>query len=185
MKFFPPELYVRYCSPDPAVASAAEDEWERAIRRCNRHYKKIKPELPESVRDFLDKQCLHDAEVFAPARLPQPALPGSREDVILVTQNVNTLIPASLNTLITLQYAVTEEPLVETPVASDVFHQANPIWLYDEFDVLENGVFSHEILLSTGRVLTIRFRAFRFQVASLVAKIRDTGLRDSTKAASA
>jgi hypothetical protein len=173
MKYFTPELYLRFCSPDPDVADEATEEWERAASRYERHYKKIRQSLPESVRSFADALCLHDAEVFAPARLL-----GGRQEVIIVTQNVNTLVPESLNTLIILHYAVTEDPIIETLSDSSAFAQHNPVWLHDEFDLSGPDSFAHEILLSTGRLIKLRFRDFRYEVAKLVAPIRDTGLKD-------
>jgi hypothetical protein len=172
MKYFTPELLLRFRSEDDDIADAASEEWERAIARYRRRFRKLRPSLPESVRKFHDEYCLHDAEVCAPARLP-----GGQQDVIIVTQNLDTLFPEHLNTLITLQYAVAEAPVIERCPEADAFYQRHPIWLYDEFDVIEPGVFSHEILISTGRVIKIRFRDFRYQVAPIVGRIRDSGVK--------
>ncbi len=151
MKYFTPELYVQGNSADENVVDKAEAEWERAIKRYRRHYHKIESLLPESVRKFHDECCLHDADVFGPASLSVQTLPWGFYDVVLVAQNINTLFPEHLNTLMFLQYAVTGEPTVERPVSLEAFHAAQPIWLYDEFDVIEPGVFCHEILISDGR----------------------------------
>ena len=168
MNYFTPELYVQGNSDDEDVLDQTEAAWEKAIKRYRRHYKKIEPHLPPELRKFHDEQCLHDADVFGPARMPLYSLPWNSRDVIIIAQQVNTLFPEFLNTLAILQYAVTAEPVVEVPVKSDVFHPGQPIWLYDEVDLVEPGVFSHEILISDGRVVKIQFREFRYQIAPLV-----------------
>jgi hypothetical protein len=88
--------------------------------------------------------------------------------VVIVAQNIDTLYAEHLNTLMFLQYAVTVEPMIEGPVESPPFHAAQPIWLYDEIDLVEPGVFSHEILISDGRVVKLRFRDFQYYIASLI-----------------
>jgi hypothetical protein len=179
MKYFTPELYVQGNSPDEDVADAAHEAWERAIKRYRRHYKKIEPLLPESVQRFHQQRCLHDADVLGPAELTVPSLPWSAKDIVLVVQNENTLIPEDLHTLMFLRYAVVEEPRVEIPLPSSAFHDGQPIWLYDELDVLAPGDYSHEILLSNGRVITLRFQEFSLHVAKLVAPYKALNLQNA------
>jgi hypothetical protein len=177
MKYFTPELYVRYNSPDEAVVAEAEEEWDRAGERYTGHLEAIRPDLPATVLAFCDEHCLHDADVFAPALLPRATAQGSPQEVCIVTQNVSTLVPEYLNTLILLHYTVTEEPTIDVPLESDVFGQVQPHWLYDEFDLVAPGVFSHEILISTGRVIKLRFRGFRYEVAKMLGSLQDKGLK--------
>jgi hypothetical protein len=82
-----------------------------------------------------------------------------------------------VNTLITLYYTVLEPPVIERCPQADAFYQGNPAWLYEELDVLAPGVFLQEILLSTGRIVKIRFRDFRFEIAPMVGPIRDKGVK--------
>jgi hypothetical protein len=138
MRFFTPELYVRGNSADDDVVEQIE-EWEVAIRRYRRHFKKIEPHLPEALRRFADEQCLHDADVFAPALLP--GSPFWREAVI-IAQQINTLFPEYVNTLAILTYTVTADPVVEVPLKSQVFHATQPIWLYDEIDLIGPGEYT-------------------------------------------
>jgi hypothetical protein len=165
MKFFTPELYVLGNSADPNEVDRAEAEWERALRRYRRHYRKIEQQLPKGLRDFHDQYCLHDADLFSPAWWTTPV---GATNVVIVVQNTNTLVPDHLNTLMFLQYTLSGEPSIETPVASDVFYRGSPVWLYDELDVVEPGVFSHEIFVSDGRVIRLTFREFQIQVAKCV-----------------
>ena len=48
-----------------------------------------------------------------------------------------------------------------------------PIWLYDEIDLIEPGVFSHSILVSNGLVVTIHFREFHYHIAPLLTPARN------------
>lgn len=168
MKYFTPELFVRTNSPNEDEAEAASAEWERRLQRARKHFNRIKPQLPESVRKFCEECCLHDADVFGPARLSVQTLPWGFQDVVIVVQNSNTLFPEHRSTLTFLQYAVTAEPTVETPVRSQVFRPGQPVWLYDEVDILEPSRFSHSILLSDGRVVRLQFREFRYHFAPLI-----------------
>lgn len=173
MKLFTPELYIQINSPDDDIAEAGHDEWERRIKRSRRHYKKIESQLPEVLRKFHDEQCLHDADWAGFAHLPGHVFPWNGSDVVILARQENTLIPQFLNTLAILQYTVTAPPLLEKPVQSSVFSDVQPIWLYDEIDVVSPGVFSHSILVSTGLVVTIYFREFRYYIAPLVTVARN------------
>jgi hypothetical protein len=167
MKFFLPEHYVRLHSPDEDVSDWAERELEKASERYEQHLARIKPRLPATVARFMEATSLHDAEVFAPARISQPIGAWQAGDVVLVTQQVNTLFPETLHTLAFLHYQGCEEVRIECPCPSDVFHPAQPTWLYDEFDVEPNGHFSHCILLTDGRMFHHRFRHFHWYFAPL------------------
>jgi hypothetical protein len=168
MKYFTPELFVRGNSKDPDEVDQVEAEWERALKRYSRRYKKIEPHLPEGLRRFHSDQCLHDAEIMGPAQLSFYSLPWNGKDVVLIAKQTNTLVPEYLNTLAILQYAVVEDTVVERPVDAEVFKTSRPIWLYDEVDLIQPGVFQHEILISDGRVVRIRFHDFRYHIARLL-----------------
>jgi hypothetical protein len=184
MKFFIPELYVRFGSPDDDVALPAHEEWERVIRRYRRHYKKIEAQLPLMLRKFHGEQCLHDADVFAPAILPANA-PWNGREVVIIAQQVNTLFPEFVNTLAILQYSIAAEPVIEVPLQADVFRKVQPIWLYEEVDVIKPGVFSHEILISDGRVIKLLFRDFNYHIAPLCLPKGTAGTPPKERMASA
>ncbi len=166
MKYLRPELHVQLNSADEGLADQAEEKIEQASEACRRHWAAIKPHMPASVVKFCEEQLLHDADVLGPAKLDgAPLRPGSG-DVVIVAQQVNTLDAAHLNTLIFLHYVTTAEPEVAVPVPSRVFrHDPAPHWIWDEFDLVEPGFFTHSILLSDGRVVTIRFRDFHYHLA--------------------
>ena len=58
-----------------------------------------------------------------------------------------------------------------------------PIWLYDEIDLVSPGVFSHSILVSNGLVVTIHFREFRYHIAPLLTPARNGLVEESRPAA--
>ena len=168
MKYLLPELHVQLNSANDDLADAAEEAIDLASEQYNRHWEAIKPHLPASVVRFYDEQFLHDADIFGPARLPGTGgLSGG--EVVIIAQQINSLNADYLNTLAFLYYTITEEPRVEIPVPSDAFHRGQPHWIWDEFDIVEPGVFAHSILYSDGRVVTIRFRDFRYEIAPLIA----------------
>jgi hypothetical protein len=169
MRFFRPELYVQGNSPDDDLVDEAEEALERASADYNRRWAEIKAQMPTSVVQFHDEQNLHDADVFAPAQFAGPGSPLGG-DVLIVAQQINTLYAEFIDTLALLSYATTEAPQVEIPIRSPVFNPVQPIWLYDEFDVVSPGVFTHSILISDGRVVTIRFGDFRYHLANLLGK---------------
>jgi hypothetical protein len=168
MKFFPPELYLRVGADDDAVAVAAASEWERACHRYRKHLKKIFPELPESLRKFLEEQELHEAQVVGPANLSMTTIPWSSQDVVIITDNRNTLLPEQQGTMAILQYAAAAVPIVIPSELPTAFSRGPLTWLHDEVDILEPGVYSHNIQLSDGRIVSISFREFRYQIASLI-----------------
>jgi hypothetical protein len=180
MKFFTPELYVQGNSNDDDVVDWVEAEWERRIKRYKRHYKKIEAQLPPMLRRFNDEQCLHDADVFAPAVLPRNA-PWNGQEVVIVAQQTNTLVPEYINTLAILQYTITAAPVIETPLESPVFKTGRPHWLYEEVDVVEPGVFSHEILTSDGRVIKLLFSDFTYHIAPLCLPAPAAGATEPKK----
>jgi hypothetical protein len=172
MKYFTPELYVQGQSDDDDVTDYVEQGWERRIKRSNRHYKKIEAQLPEALRKFCAEQCLHDADWNGIARVPGCTFPCNSQDVMIIACQENTLIPEFLNTFAILQYTITSSPTFERPVQSKVFDEVQPIWLYDEIDVVSPGVFSHSILISSGLVVTIHFSDFRYFIAPLLHPTR-------------
>jgi hypothetical protein len=169
MRFFRPELYVQGNSSDDDLVDEAEVALEQASADYNRHWAEITAQMPSAVVQFHDEQNLHDADVFAPAQFAGPGSPLGG-DVLIVAQQINTLYAGFINTLALLSYATTEPPRVELPIRSPVFNPVQPIWLYDEFDVIRPGVFTHSILISDGRIVTIQFRDFRYYLANLLGQ---------------
>ena len=71
MRFFTPELYVRFNSADDAEADVADAEWESAVAAYRRHLDGLRDRIPMQVRALADL-CLHDAELLAVQQEIQP-----------------------------------------------------------------------------------------------------------------
>ena len=150
MKFFTPELYVRFNSDVASVANRADADWERALAAYRKHLRSIRLKLPASVACLANDSCLHDAEYLGFSKMTMPAMTG---DVAMIAVRKD----GAVNFLV---YVLDDEPMVTRPLEADVFDVSQPHWLYDEVAVAGDGVFQHDILLSDGRVLSVRFTAF-------------------------
>jgi hypothetical protein len=64
LRYFTPELYLRFNSANDVDADEADDAWEQAIRDYHSHLDRIRPDMPPRVREFAEKICLHDAELI-------------------------------------------------------------------------------------------------------------------------
>ena len=71
MRFFTPELYLRFNSRDDAVALAADAEWEAAIARYNAHLDSFRGKMPSQVVN-LSEMCLHDADILLRQEQQEP-----------------------------------------------------------------------------------------------------------------
>ena len=65
MKFFTPELYIRFNSTDDAEADRADEDWEKAIRDYKKHLAKHSEDMNDRVKDLAENLCLHDAELLS------------------------------------------------------------------------------------------------------------------------
>jgi hypothetical protein len=156
MKYFTPELYARGNSSTEADVQGVEEEWEQALRRYQRRWKKIRSALPKAVRHFAESQlCLHDAEVLHLARQ------GSQFFMILQ-------LGSSGQTLVILTFTLREDPLFKTEVLPERVRTSRSFWLYEEFDLDRAHQPCFRVLLSSGCVIQFRFRNFQFLVGQKV-----------------
>ena len=158
MKFLTPELFIRINEATDDEAERLDAEWEAAGQAGRAHYAEIMDRIPPKLAEFLGAVCLHDAEWmglnFAPARNGSQA-PAA---VVNVRQSDN---------VISLVYDLYEEPHWSGPSPK------SPVWtddeqlicLYDEIDLLNDAMFSHEILLSNGKIVRLVFFQFNFAVS--------------------
>jgi hypothetical protein len=150
MKYFTPELYVEFNSDDPAVADTADADWERATADYRQHLRKIVGRLPGKARELAESTCLHDAVYLGYLKAPVPK--SSAELAVVAVEKADDVL--------LLIYVLTEEPSLGPPHGAGVFSDIAVHWLYDEVDATDRGVFSHDILLSNGRTLSVKFVAF-------------------------
>lgn len=147
MRYFTPDLYLRFNSEDQYEADVAEQEWETAVRAYRGHLVKIKEHLSSGVRAIADSLCLHNA-VYLGLTLQQIAESPTSVALLHARQE---------SQFVFLLYLLAEEPLIHEATSNWPFSEKQVHWLYDEFDVADNGLQEHRILLSNGRVMTITF----------------------------
>lgn len=146
MKYFTPELYLRFNSRDRKIVEKAHAQWEEALVKYRQHLAHIAPRLTPSTRNIAETLCLHDAEYLG-LSLPQFERPDNSLAVLSTRREATSVL---------LVYVLAEEPLIQQVSQKWPYSQEAVHWLYDEFD-LSDGVQQHEVLLSNGCVLTLRF----------------------------
>src|SRR5713101_8057348 len=102
MKYFTPDLIERFGSPDDAVATAADAEWETLNEQYQRHLRHIELELPPHIREF-SHLLLHDAQVRSIARR------GNQLIMVLLKD-----VPP--RDLVMLTYTLVDEPYIDREV---------------------------------------------------------------------
>ena len=147
MRYFTPELYLRFNSPDRAKMARAHDDWEDALQAYRRHLQQIGPQMSLPARNVAESLCLHDADYLGMAVVPMLDV-GKSLAVLLARQNARRVC---------LVYLLDMQPLIQESPPRWPFSKDQVHWLYDEFDVDQCGLQQHEVLLSNGQILTLRF----------------------------
>ncbi|HVA51824.1 MAG TPA: hypothetical protein VNH11_36115 [Pirellulales bacterium] len=168
MKYTSPELLVRINGAEGEEAEALYDQWDANERAARAYYAEIKARLPPKLVQFAETLCLHDAEWMG--LNVSPSHDGNRLDVAAI--NVR-----QQHNIITLVYDLLEEPRWSGPEpASRIWSEEQVIWLYDEIGLLNDTTFTHEILLSNGKVLRLVFFQFNFSVSGTLSNIPRSAL---------
>jgi hypothetical protein len=153
MKFFTPDAYMRYNSPDNEVADRAEADWERAIEDYNQHLAALP--LRESVKR-LSTQCFHDALL-----LDKTTHSGFSAVARFSMQAYSTILLQDPKRIMLLSYVGADvfsvDPDPKWQLAK--LKSDQKLWLYDEVDAVKSDPekFVHRILWSDGSVLAIHF----------------------------
>lgn len=159
MRFFTADLYTRFNSDDDAEADRANDEWEEALRRYEKHLDGVRSEMPPDLHE-LTRLCLHDATVlafgrqkFAPLPCPDPFpfLSFSPAVAVLSLQQGERVL--------SIVYFLAEDVHEAAPDKGWPFSKRDKHVLYDEIDVIRRspGVYAHRILFSDGQELELHF----------------------------
>lgn len=160
MRFFTPELYVRFNSSDEEEADRANEAWEKALVDYRKHLDSIQDRVPSQVRKLADL-CLHDAELLA-CEQPVEPLPSFQVEpfghpfwfamaILSLRQD---------GQIVSLIYMLWDRIREYPPPENWPFSKLRTHWLYDEVDLTttqRGGQFLHRILLSDGRVLEVPF----------------------------
>ncbi len=167
MKFFTPELYVRFNSANEDEADRANDEWESALAEYREHLSRIRDSMPSTVRK-LTELCLHDAEFLGLEQNVDPLLLPTNEIAPHASWTATAIIDVNQKgKIVSLIYLLWDRVREHASMQRWPFSKECPHWLYDEVDVAPSPqrMFLHRILMSNGRVLEIPF------VSALVHKL--------------
>jgi hypothetical protein len=152
MKYFKPELYLRYNSRDDAVADRADREWEKAIHAYKEHLSMFSERMNDRVKDLAENLRLHDAQLMSSQGYLSalPLRPVFRTWVMSLRSN---------GKIVNLFYLLWGEVAVSTAQKKWPFSKLWTHSLYDEVDFEPDSPFLywHRILLSDGRVSSIPF----------------------------
>ena len=157
MKYFTPELFVAFNSPDRKIARAASIQWDKAVTAYDKHLRSIRRKLPRSVRQ-LSKLYLHDAELLE----FEDASPNGRKPVA-------HLVLRQHGDVVFLSYFLLEKPSISKPIQHAIFSSRAVQWLYDEIECQGPGAFCHDILFSDGTVFHLRFEHLSILSAGMSA----------------
>jgi hypothetical protein len=158
MKFFTPELFIKFNSSDAAEADRADEEWEEAIRAYRQHLDSLRDQMPSQVAR-LANLCLHDAEILACDQPIEPFFPISAFEPFPFWSGFAILSVRQEDRIISLIYVLWDRVRDYLPGEEWPFSRLRRHWLYDEVDVSPNrrGMFLHRVLLSDGTVMEIPF----------------------------
>jgi hypothetical protein len=163
MRFFTPELYIRFNSQDDEEADRADEAWEEAIQEYRRHLDGLRDRMSSPVKK-LAELSLHDAELLACDELSGPFPFRPRFEpfpfepfpywlglaIVSVKQDRN---------IVSLIYTLSDHITRYPPRNAWPFSKARMHWLYDELDLIagRRETFVHRVLFSNGEVIEIPF----------------------------
>jgi hypothetical protein len=185
MQFFTPELYLKFNSKRNEEALAADEEWENAITRYNERLESLRSKMPSQVVK-LTELCLHDADVLLRREQQQPLkLPFTPEwppfgAWVPPWYGTFTFAVQQGDEVLAIVYLLSDHVTEQQPVQAWSFSKSREHWLYDEINLSTEGGghFVHNVLLSSGLVLSIPFSNVlliqRFSVAQMEGKKRST-----------
>ena len=158
MKFFTPELFTRFNSPDDDEADRADEDWETAIRLYRDHLDRLQDRMPSQVRK-LAGLCLHDAELLAFEQPIEPLFPPALLEPFPFWSGFAILSLRQGEEISSLIYVLWDRVRTHPPEEPWPFSGLRTQWLYDEVDVAPDrqSMFLHRVLLSDGSILEIPF----------------------------
>lgn len=164
MRFISPDLLVRINEEQSDDAERLYAEWESLGQAGRAYYAQIKERLPPKLVEFINTVCLHDAEWMG--LNVSPSFDGRQAPVAVINVRQNDQV-------LSLIYDLHEQPQWSARIEASIFSADDDqlICLYDEVDLLNDAMFSHEILLNNGRILRLVFFQFNFFVSRTMSCI--------------
>ena len=161
MKYFTPELYVRFNSSDEKVADRADREWEKAIVKYEQYLDGVRDRLPAQVQK-LSRLYNHDARILSRVEEVQPnrsfPFPDLPFRIPVVWSAIAIVTLKTDESLRSLFYSLWDHTRVRPFEGTWPFSKDAEHWMYDELDFdLDYPGGLHRILLSSGTELEIPF----------------------------
>jgi len=161
MKFYTAEMVNRWNGDILGTNKDKYDrEWDEAQDNYDRHYARLADGFPASVRKFAEL-VLHNESVVT---LPR-TLDGENRVVGYVHNDEYTVVTASQRDSVAhvVTYTLEKPPVVVKHDGGGFDPPENvAVWLYDEFDVDDAGLFKHSILFSNGVELVVTFQTMHW-----------------------
>lgn len=178
MKFFTPDLLGRFGSKEDEVALAAQETLEKRSEEYLEHLKTIQGQLPERLRELLERFYLHDARLLSSVFPMLPDLPftihwAERMELDFVVKERGPWPSLFL----AIQVDTPPKEVLVLHYRSVVILEVNhnrpwqeerlPFleWQHDEVDVVSEKAMTytlHSILFSNGIELRLQFNDFDF-----------------------
>ncbi len=157
MRFFTPELYLKFGSADDALADQADQQWEAATVAYRKHVDTFRDIMPPAVAVF-EKMCFHDAQLLAGPQMPDGTL-RSRVPSSNTWPAITNVCLSHRDEVWVLTYVIYDDIRQQQAPPDWPNATSQPLWLYDEFDLADRdrNMFVHRILLGDGRLLEIPF----------------------------
>jgi hypothetical protein len=168
MKYFTPELYERIQN---VKDESALRQWDQAVNAYEQSLRQHGRRLPRSLMPLVKTYDLHDATVVS-IHLSSVAL------------SIALQLDPPLDYHLVLAYTLVEDPIVNHNVLPELYRTQEVTWLYDELGIGEPvtrpsdvrkpksrtrnqkktiPVFTHDILLSNGWEIALKFRTFKLR----------------------
>ena len=121
MRFFTPDLYVRFNSQDESQADRADGDWESALGKYREHLEVLRKRMPSQVKQ-LSELCLHDGVWLAPEQMsiPSPAHSADSIDRLPAWSVMAILSVMHEGKIVSLVYQLWDK-LIEHPQYRDCF----------------------------------------------------------------
>lgn len=185
MKFFTPQLYLQFNSPDDQEADRADQAWEAAIQAYHRHLETIRDRMPSQVAKLASLE-LHDAEILSHVEEVQAGGPLGDAGLpwpmpIPIWSALAIVSVRHEGEILSLIYCLWDHVRTNPVPESWPFSKLKEHWLYDEVDLVSErrGPFLHRILLSSGIELEIPFTTVVIHRLTLPKEIAEEATRQS------
>ena len=148
-------------------------DWEAACEEYERWLKEKETTLPAGAQKFLNLICLHDAAPDPWCRTAGVYRAGKEFKIVARLDFGRKQPPEDEDAkpmLVSISYLLEAEPHAETHRGAGFPKDGEEwafLWLYDEFDIDDQGRFVHHILFSDGTELHVCFSKFTWFRATI------------------